>query len=153
MNLARTARFAGAAWELARLGLLLSAAARLAGSRMAALVPLLAPLAAPGLVMAAGFAAAALLADARAGLRPLLRLGKLLEVASGAAAIAAAFLAGARLEPPLIILLGAASAIDLMFLLFVLSSDADAPAPRPPEPEAAAGADARAEAGGTDLRT
>ncbi len=147
MNLARTARLAGAAWEVARIALLLSAAARLAGGRMAGLVPLLVPLAAPGLVMAAGFAAAAMLAGARAALRPLLRLGKALELASGLGAIAAAFIAGIPPELALILLLGAATAIDLMFLLFMLSSDGSAPAPDLPGPQTAQGADGRPVAG------
>ncbi len=142
MNLARTARLAGAAWEVARIALLLSAAARLAGGRMAGLVLLLVPLAAPGLVMAAGFAAAAMLADARAGLRPLLRLGKALELASGLGAIAAALVAGMLPELSVILLLGAATVIDLVFLLLVLSSDGNAPAPDLPGPRAAQGTDA-----------
>ena len=130
MKLARSARLVGSAWELARFALLLSAAARLAGGQMPRLVPLLVPLVAPGLVMAGGFAASAMIAEAGAGLLPLLRMGKLLEAVSGVAAVAAAFVVGAPAGFALAALLGVAALVDLVFFL-LLSSDARAPGPGP----------------------
>jgi len=129
VNLARPARLAGSVWELARFALLLSATARLSGGQMARIVPLLVPLAAPGLVIAAGLAAGALLPEARAGLEPLLRLGKLLEVASATAALGAALLAGTPAGAPLVLLLATAAVVDLLFLLLLLSSDRRAERP------------------------
>jgi hypothetical protein len=123
MKLATSARFAGSAWELARFALLLSAAARVAGSQMPRLVPLLLPLAVPGLVMAGGFAASAMLAQAGDGLLPLLRMGKLLEAISGIAAVAAAFLLGPPAAFALLGLLAAVTVIDLVFFLLLLSSN------------------------------
>jgi hypothetical protein len=123
MNLARPARLAGSVWELARSALLLAAAARLAGGAIMRLAPLLVPLAAPGLVLAAAFAASALLADTRATLAPLLRLGKLVELASAPAALAATLVAGTFPDARLILLLAAVEAVDLGFYVLLLSSD------------------------------
>jgi hypothetical protein len=142
MNLAKPARLAGSVWELARSALLLAAAARLAGGEVMRLVPLLVPLAAPGLVLAAAFAASALLADSGAALAPLLRLGKVLELASAPAALAAALVAGSSPDARLIVLLAAVEAVDIALYVMLLSWDRDrdasaGSAPAPPAPPAA----------------
>ncbi len=122
-----SARFAGSAWELARLALLLSAAARLAGAQIPRLVPLLLPLAAPGLALAGGFAASAMLATTGDRLLPLLRMGKLLEAISGVAALAAAFFAGALVEPGLVGLIAVATIGDVAFFLLLVLSEPRSP--------------------------
>lgn len=129
MKLARFARLAGSAWELARFALLLSAVARLAAGEASRLVPLLVPLAAPGLVMAAGLAAASMLEEARAGLLPLLRMGKLLEAFSAIAAVAASFFVGVPADIRLVGLLAATALVDLVLFLLLLFSDRKAAAP------------------------
>lgn len=123
MKPARFALLAGSAWELARFALLLSATARLADGQVARLAPLLVPLAAPGLVMAAGLVASASLGQVRAGLLPLLRTGKLLEAFSALSALAAAFVVGAPAQIMLVVLLAVTAALDLVFFLLLLRGD------------------------------
>ncbi len=79
--------------------------------------------------MAAGFAASALLEEARTGLLPLLRAGKLLEMVSAIAALAAAFVAGTPVEIALVGLLAAVALLDLLFFLLLVTSDAKAREP------------------------